>query len=100
MAESDVRIVAQIKSYIEQHGGNYPAWYVGLAEHPEERLMSHGVNLDQDPCIFRTASCVDDAKSVRQYFTTHLGTHGDPDNSDNENALSVYAYRKSRATHP
>jgi hypothetical protein len=100
MAETDVKIVVQIKSYIEQHGGNYPSWYVGLAEHPEEQLISHGVNLDQDPCIFRTATCLEDAKSVKQYFTTHLGTHEDSNSNDNDNALSVYAYKKSRATHP
>ena len=100
MADSDVRIVVQIKNYIEQNGGNYTSWYVGRAEHPEEQLISHGVNLDQDPCIYRTASCQEDAKSVKQYFITHLGTYGAPNDNDDENALSIYAYKKSRATHP
>jgi hypothetical protein len=100
MADSDVKIVVQIKSYIEQNGGNYRAWYVGLAEHPEEQLISHGVNLDEHQYIHRTATCMEDARSIRQYFVTRLGTDGDSNDDVDLKALSIYAYKKSQATHP
>jgi len=100
MADTDVKIVIQIKNYIEQHGGHYPSWYVGRAEDPEEKLVDHGVNLDKGRFIYLTAACVDDAISVEQYFVTRLGTDGHVRDSNGEKILNVYAYKKNPSTDP
>jgi hypothetical protein len=100
MADTDVKIVVAIKNYIELHGGNYLSWYVGRAEHPEEKLVDHGVTLDLDRYIYLTATCIDDAKSVEQYFVTRLGTDGHARGGNGGKALSIYAYKKNPATQP
>jgi len=100
MAETDVKIVVRIKDCIEECGGNYPCWYVGHAENPEEALVAHGVNLDKDRHIYFTAACVEEAKSIVHYFLTRLGTDGDRYGNDDEKALCIYAYEKSATTHP
>jgi hypothetical protein len=58
------------------------------------------VNLDKDPCVSRTAACVEDAISVERYFIAHLGTDGGIHDSADDKALSVYAYKKTASTHP
>jgi hypothetical protein len=100
MADTDVKIVIQIKNYIEQHGGHYPSWYVGRAEDPEEKLLDHKVNLDEGRYICKTAECVEDATSVAQYFVARLGTDGHVGSGNGGKALSIYAYKKSRSTDP
>ena len=100
MVDTDVKIVVQIKNFIEQYGGQYPSWYVGIAEYPEEKLIDHGVNLDKNHYIYQAATCVEDARSVKQYFVIRLGTDGDTRDSVDEKALSTYAYKKSASTHP
>jgi len=99
MADTDVKIVVEIKNYIELHGGNYLSWYVGLAENPEIELIAHGVNLDLDRYIYLPATCMEDARSVEQYFVTRLGTDGDIGGRD-EKALTIYAYKKTKSTKP
>jgi hypothetical protein len=100
MAETDVKIVVEIKNYIEQNGGNYPHWYVGLAKYPGEKLITHGVNPSRGYCIYITAECKEDAHSAVQYFIEHFGTNGDTGEHNDDYALSVYAYRKTASTHP
>lgn len=100
MPETDVKIVVQIKSFIEENGGNYHSWYVGLADDPVAQLISHGVNLDSDPYIHRTATRIEDARGVGQYFIAHVGTDGDTRGNSSEKALSVYAYKKTKSTNP
>jgi hypothetical protein len=100
MAETDVKIIVKIKNYIEQHCGDYSSWYVGFAQYPEEKLMSHGVKLDQDPCIYLTAESTEAARNVEQYFFGHLGTDADTHECTDENALSVYTYKKNPSTNP
>lgn len=100
MEHDDIKIVAEIKSYIDLHGGDYPKWFVGRAEHPEEALITHGVNLELDHCIYLTAACLEEAKSVEYYFVTHLRTEGAAHSSSDKKALSVYAYEKSQTTRP
>ena len=100
MAETDVKIIVKIKDYIEQHGGDFPSWYVGLAVYPQEKLLAHGVNLDQDPYIHLTAASIEDARNVERYFVAHIGTDASTHECTDENALSVYAYKKNPSTHP
>jgi hypothetical protein len=100
MDASDIKIVVEIKNYIDQHGGDFRFWYVGLAESPEEKLIYHGVNLDMDRYIYVTAACLEDAKNVKQYFIAGLGVDGDPGALVDPKALSVYAYKKNASTHP
>ncbi len=100
MEHEDIEISVEIKKYIDLHGGDYPKWFVGRAEHPEEALILHGVNLEVDHCIYLTATSLEEAKSVEHYFVTHLRTEGDIHNSSNKKALSIYAYEKGKTTRP
>ena len=100
MAETDIKIIVKIKHYIDQHGGNYLFWYVGRAEYPAEKLIDHGVDLDKDRFIYLAATSIGDAKSVVRYFVRRLGTDGKVPNNNGEEALSIYAYKKSPSTCP
>lgn len=100
MAVSDINIVIEIQHYIVQHGGYYPFWYMGLAEHPEKKLKDHGVNLVLDHFKYLTATCLEDANAVKEYFVKRLGTDGDPRDGTDPKALSVYVYKKSISTRP
>jgi hypothetical protein len=100
MSISDIKIVVEMKNYIDQHGANSAQWYVGLAEYPAEVLLDHGVNTDEGEFIYLTATCREDAESIAQYFVTRLGTDGEVPSNNNEEALSIYAYKKTPSTQP
>lgn len=100
MATIDTEIVVEIKSYIDQHGGDYPLWYVGLAEYPEEQLAYHGVNLDRNDYICLTAPSLEDAKTIKEFLIARFGLDGDPLDTNDPRALNVYTYRKSASTEP
>ncbi|MBE0434125.1 hypothetical protein IBX73_11770, partial [candidate division WOR-3 bacterium] len=74
MEYADIKIVVEIKNYIDLHGGDYPNWYVGRAVDPKEKLAEHSVNLDLDDYVFLPAASLEDAEGVEQYFVTRLGT--------------------------
>jgi hypothetical protein len=100
MAISDIKIVIEVKNYIDQHGGNYYEWFVGLAENPEEKLIAHGVNLDLDRYTYQTATSIEDARCVERYFVYRLGAEGSTYPYTDEKAFSVYAYKKTPSTQP
>lgn len=100
MAKTEAEIKAFIKNYIDQNGGDYPSWYVGIAENPKDRLIKgHEVDIDDDEWIFSTAESADAARSIEQYFVVFLRTDGGRGGGD-ENTRSVYAYKKSAHTNP
>jgi len=94
------QIQKEIKDYIDQVGGAYSSWYVGISENPRERLFNdHGVIEKTDRWIFRTASSSQIARSIEAYFVDTLGTDGGKGGGD-EDARSVYAYKKNSHTTP
>jgi len=100
VAKTAAEIEAFIKNYIDQNGGDYPSWYVGIAANPKDRLIKdHNVDIDNDNWIFSTAESAEAARIIEQYFIEILKTDGGPGGGD-ENTRSVYAYKKSPHTDP
>jgi hypothetical protein len=100
MVSSDINTAVEIKNFIDQPGGDYYEWYVGLAENPKEKLVAHGVNLDLDRYIFQTATSIEDARNIEKYFVCRLGAEGSTYPYTGEKALSVYACKKTPSTQP
>jgi hypothetical protein len=100
MEYADIKIVVEIKNYVELHGGDYSDWYVGRAVNPRERLIEHGVNLDCDHYIYLSAARLEDAGGIEQYFVTRMGTDGNVIGYGDLNGIYVYAYEKSITTRP
>jgi hypothetical protein len=89
---------AEIKKYIDDGGGRYREWYVGIAADARKRLFTdHGVREKGDMWIFRTFASADDARKVEDYFVNTLGTDGGPGGGDDD-SKSVYAYHKEAHT--
>ena len=89
---SKQQVLADIKAYIAQSGGNYPAWYVGIASDPRERLFSgHSVKENGDYWIYRTCDSNADARSVEDSLLL-LGARGGPGGGDDA-TQAVYAYK-------
>lgn len=85
-----------IQSFIERSGGNYPAWYVGIAANPVDRLTNgHGVN-GSTPCCYEEFSSSEYAREVENYFLK-LGCQGGGGGGDWQ-SKSVYAYRITLTT--
>lgn len=100
MEYADIKIVVEIKNYMDLHGGDYRSWYVGRAINPTKKLLEHSVNLDLDDYIYLTADSLEDAIGIEQYFVTRLGTDGNVIGYGDENGIYVYAYRKSITNRP
>jgi hypothetical protein len=97
MSKQQVLADIRIRAYIAQSGGNYPAWYVGIASDPRERLLSgHSVKENGDYWIYRGCDTNADARSVEDSLLL-LGTNGGPGGGDNATKAvgtkAVYAYK-------
>jgi len=89
---SKQQALAEIRAYIAQCGGNYPAWYAGIASNPQERLFSgHSVKERSDCWIYRTCDSNADARSVENALLS-LGAKGGPCGGDDA-TKAVYAYK-------
>jgi len=100
MAKTKSEIKQEIKDYIDQNGGSYKSWYVGIAKDPKDRLFNeHSVRKDEDCWIFRTAVDSDTARDIEKYFVNDLGMDGGTGGGD-EDAKSDYAYKKNSHTNP
>ena len=100
MAKSEDQIKREIKNYIDEGGGDYPSWYVGISEDPEDRLFNdHGVDRDSDAWIYDWAQTSDAARRIELYFFEILGTAGGPGGGDVD-TRAVYAYKKQAHTDP
>jgi len=94
------RIVAEIKAYIDENGGIYRQWYVGIATDPKDRLFNdHNVRQNGDAWIHRDAGSASVAREIENYFLEQLGTDGGPGGGD-DSTRYVYAYKKVAHTKP
>lgn len=89
---------AEILQYIQDWGGGYSAWYVGIASKPKQRLFNdHNVpEKGSAGWIFRTCNSSQEAREVEQYFLS-LGCDGGDGGGDYD-TKSVYAYKKTSQT--
>lgn len=100
MAISEEQIKKEIKEHIQNRGGSYSDWYVGISEEPRKRLFEeHGVNEKTDAWIYRQATSNKVARRIEKYFVDVLGTDGAPGGGD-VNTIYVYAYKKKSHTNP
>ena len=88
----------EIKQYIDNNGGNYPKWYVGITSDARRRLFTeHGVKEKGDYWIFRSTPSADKAREIEAYFIDTLKTDGGPGGGD-DTTTTVYAYHKEAHT--
>ena len=99
MAKSKQEILTEIDAHIDDCGGSYSDWYVGITEDAKRRVFEeHGVVKGKDPYIWRTAVSSAAARDVEEHFLD-LGCDGGG-GGGNEDADIVYAYKKSSRTDP
>lgn len=98
MANTKESIKTDIKAYIQQNGGAYSDWYVGVASGPRERLFNdHNVAEKGGVWIYREAESSSAAREVEEYFINTLRTDGGSGGGD-YSTKSVYAYKKTSTT--
>lgn len=100
MAKSKQEIIDDIKSHIQNRGGEYSDWYVGISKDAKDRLFNnHCVKEKKDVWIYRKASSSEVAREIEGYFVNTLNTSGGTGGGD-ESSDKVYAYKKARHTNP
>ena len=99
MAKTKSEVIADIKAYIQEWGGKYSDWYVGIASDAKSRLFNdHAVKeKGGDGWIFRECESSSVARDIEDHFINTLGTDGGPGGGD-YTTKSVYAYKKTSYT--
>lgn len=99
MAAAKQTAIADIRTYIEQRGGAYREWYVGIATDPRARLFrDHGVGENGDFWIYRECESSLVAREVKEFFVRILGADGGV-GGGYASTQSVYAYLKTPRTY-
>lgn len=97
MTYTKEQIINDINTYMRQHGGTNPNWYVGIAEQPRERLfVEHNVSEENGSWIYRQATSSAVARSVEQAYLD-AGCDGGSGGGGLQTDY-VYAYRKTAHT--
>jgi hypothetical protein len=94
---AEQKAIAEIDAYIKKHGGGYPAWYVGIAADPRQRLFTdHSVT--EKGGLWIHYDCGNDAtaRRVEQAFL-NAGCKGGGGGGD-QNTRYVYAYKITPST--
>ena len=95
MVQSLDLLKAMIKAHIEETGGDYSDWYVGISEDPKNRLDQHNVSDENFPRTWDTES-EQRARDIEDYFVNVLETQGDTGGGDRP--TYVYVYKTSHHT--
>ena len=91
------KIAGEIDAYIQQHGGIYRNWYVGIATDPRKRLFNdHNVDEKSGAWIYRDAGSESAARQIENYFIDK-GCQGGSGGGD-ASTKYVYAYRITSTT--
>lgn len=97
MASGKQTVIAEIKSYVANHGGFYSEWYTGITADPRQRLFNdHAVNEKNGPWIYHQCETSAVAREVEDHFIG-LGMKGGPGGGDH-GSRSVYAYKITSTT--
>ncbi|TET46774.1 hypothetical protein E3J62_03180 [candidate division TA06 bacterium] len=99
MAESKEDIIEEFLDYMQQHGGEFPEWYVGISNDAEGRLRRGHKVRSLDPWIYAIANSSNAARDVEDFFVDNLGTDGGTGGGD-ETSDRVYAYKRAMHTRP
>jgi len=88
-------IISEIGNHIQNNGGIFQDWYVGIATNPRERLFTGHQVLENGDCwIFREAIISNEARIIEKFFLDKLVTGGGSGGGDYTTKF-VYAYKKS-----
>lgn len=94
MLVSRNEIISDIEAQIRKGGGDYGAWFVGIAKDSHGTLFTRHETEDlHDGWIYREAFTPGVGRDVREYFVTQCGT-GAGERSEDEAGRIVYAYKK------
>lgn len=86
-------ITIKITEFIEEHGGDYQDWYVGITNNPERRLDEHNVDMDDaESYIVLETSSAQIARRVEWYFATTTAVQGGTGGGESDSRY-VYAGR-------
>ena len=85
------QIIIEIKSHIQNNGGKYSDWYIGICTDIGYKLLVESKS--KHLFIARQAYSAYVAAEVRDYFVDTLRTGGCAE-TDNGEADIIYAYRK------
>ena len=97
---TEQEIIDEIVSHIQDRGGSYSEWYVGIASDPKDRLfVGHNVSEKNDYWFFKKAQNDTNARNVEKYIIDTYGTDGAPGGGDSA-TVYVYSYKKSSKTDP
>ena len=94
MVKDEDTIKKEIKSFIEEEGGGFSAWYSGIASKPKDRLKQHKV---ESGYIIRNAGSKDTAEKIEEYLVCTLGTKGGG-GGGNDDTTYVYSYKIKKYT--
>ena len=90
-----MELIKEVTTYIQNNGGVYFEWYVGIASDPRQRLfVEHGVKEIGDVWIFSTADNASMARAAEKHLLDVLRADGGPGGGDNTTTV-VYAYKKA-----
>ncbi len=89
--------INEIKKYISESGGEYPAWYVGITSDPNDRLFNAHKVVRNSFWIYCPCTDSEVARAVEEYFLGEEGSMGGPGGGD-DNATYVYAYKIADGT--
>lgn len=88
---------AEIDAHIQQNGGVYSDWYVGIAAYPRSRLFDdHNVSEQNGKYIARDCGTESAARLVEKYFLLK-GCQGGG-GGGNANTTYAYAYKITAST--
>ncbi len=95
---NEKNIIAQIETYINQGGGEYGDWYIGMADNPIDPIMEvtrlHKVASHRFTYIETVSN--KDAKTVADYFHNVCGMDGNLSEIDaGRPCRSLYVYKKA-----
>lgn len=85
---SSQEIIDRFNSIINQYGGAYPNWYVGITDDPGRRFMEHGVT-EGGSTAYLQAYSEAEARDAEKHFVD-LGTQGDTGGGDNPTYVYIF----------
>lgn len=99
MAKNAQEAYDEIVAYINSCGGGYSSWYAGVTQNAHQRLFNaHNVSQQNGAWIWVPTVSSMAARSVEKALL-ELGCDGGTGGGDDD-AVYVYAYRKTSSTDP
>jgi hypothetical protein len=93
MTRFEENIVKDFVDYINQSGGNFTEWYVGIASDARSRLFQdHGVNEESGLWLFDNAMTLNCARNIQQHLVDTYKMQGDTSRGEYA-TTTVYAYK-------